>query len=169
VRLLPGMKGTANFRGSHRMWLTRRPVDMDDAIRDFALWVGMNPSTAGADEDDMTVRKDIGFTRELGFTAYVKVNVATLIETDPDRLRGLDSYILRHPDNLDVIESFARNAQVVVLSTGALPLAWKGMLDETVAILTASSKPMLCLGRTVGGWTRHSSRIGYDTAFEVFA
>lgn len=47
---------------------------------------GLNPSTADAEKDDPTIRREIGFARDLGFGRLVKVNAYGWRSTDPKGL-----------------------------------------------------------------------------------
>ena len=67
--MLPGVDGKAEFSpcGQYRYWLSR-----DWGFRRFSggrepfvLWIGMNPSTAEAEVDDPTIRREIA--SQVGF------------------------------------------------------------------------------------------------------
>jgi hypothetical protein len=168
MRLPDGIIGDALFLGDnreHRLWLERR---LESVPRDapYGLWIGMNPSVAGANEDDMTVRKEWTFTRlSLNLSRYVKMNVGTYICTDPSRLPlGL----LTHPANDGALRSALPNAAAIVMATGVVPYALEPALLRVLAILRNSGRPLLCLGRTADGSPRHSSRRGYNTPLVEF-
>lgn len=159
--LLLGMHGAARFEGEHRLWLERRwggPVNGS-----FALHIGMNPSVAGASQDDLTIRKDIEFTRRMGFTRMVKCNVGTLTSTDP---RGLTGRVVCHPDNVSVIKSIASCASKIVIATGVPP---EPLIELALSLFNQLMPlPLECFGRTAAGWPRHSSRISYESKLEPF-
>jgi hypothetical protein len=74
------MMGTAEFSvdGGHRYWLTRglggdRPL----------VVCGLNPSTADAEVDDNTIKKEMKFARRWGCGRLIKVNVYGFRATDP--------------------------------------------------------------------------------------
>jgi hypothetical protein len=58
--------------GIYRLEL-RREVDPLLAGLTAAL-CGVNPSTAGAEDNDATIRKDMGFARVLGWSHIIKIN-----------------------------------------------------------------------------------------------
>ena len=64
VRLvLPdGMRAGATFCGPSNCYRTLLWREWGDEGAPYALWIGMNPSTADATVDDRTVRREIGFT-----------------------------------------------------------------------------------------------------------
>ena len=168
MRLPEGVVGDALFLGynhEHRLWLQRR-LSKTDPMASYALWIGMNPSIAGADEDDMTVRKEWGFTRTaLKLSRYLKVNVGTYICTDPLKL---PPGLLTHPSNDDLIRCALPNAAAIVIATGVVPPVLEAALLRVLAILRDSGRPLLCLGRTADGAPRHSSRLGYSTPLVEF-
>ena len=141
----------------HRFELSR----IWDETRGLAFFCGLNPSTAGKEEDDMTVAKGIGFAAIWGLGGTLHGNVHSLISTDPKRLRGsLDAV---RPENDAALLAMAARARVVVLMWGA----FKGFEESfaRVAGLLAPFSPKCC-GRTVGGFPRHISRIAYATPLE---
>jgi hypothetical protein len=166
--LPPGVCGAARFAGDrneHRITLTRwLDPSPDDA--NFALWIGMNPSTAEADVDDLTVRKEWTWTRRLGFYRYVKMNAASYRATDPKVLASVRE--VNHPDNLPLIVAMASAAAMIVLSTGNPTDVLLGHYRTMVRALKAAGLTLQCLGTTKDGWPKHSSRIGYDTPFVEF-
>jgi hypothetical protein len=169
MNLLPGYVGSARFSDDrkHRLWLSRMRQGCD---RPIVLWCGMNPSQAGSDCDDMTVRKEIGFgERRFGIHHYVKVNVATLIATKPSDITGMPLRTIRCEDNLPLIRIVAASADTVVMATGNLWEEMRPAFDETLSILRAIGKDIFCLGRTGSGWPKHPSRISYGTAFEDYS
>jgi hypothetical protein len=168
MRLPEGVVGDALFLGfnrEHRLWLERRLTDAQRTAP-YSLWIGMNPSMAGADTDDMTVRKEWTFTRRsLNLPRYIKMNVGTYICTDPSKL---PPGLLTHPANDDMLYAALPNASAIVMATGVVPLALEPALLRVLAILRDSGKALLCLGRTADGSPRHSSRLGYSTPLVEF-
>lgn len=164
--LLPGVQGAAHFpSSSHRLWLSRRWDDDEDA--DFALHIGMNPSVAGADNDDLTVRKDQEFTKRLGLSRMVKCNIGTLISTDPNGLLARGA-VLAHPENAATIMRFARDAARVVIATGKPPEPLRPLARAVFRSLASAGIRMECFGLTGDHWPKHSSRLGYATELVEF-
>jgi hypothetical protein len=124
MRLPEGVVGDALFLGDnreHRLWLERRLSKVGPAAP-YALWIGMNPSVAGANEDDMTVRKEWIFTCNYGLSRYVKMNVGTYVCTDPTKLPlGL----LTHPSNDDALRCALPNAAAIVMATASFLPCWR--------------------------------------------
>lgn len=133
------------------------------------VWIMLNPSTADAVEDDMTVRKCIGFSKRNGAGGISVLNLFGLRATQP-------KHLLDHPDpegpaNRAVWDSTFRppgdrrqrihQKPIVVAAWGAS--APKGLPRSTAFDAWCVNAPdWLCLGLTADGSPRHPSRIGYD-------
>lgn len=66
----------------YRYVLTR---EWDDTLHTLCI-CGLNPSTADAENDDPTIRRELGFARDMGFGRLVKVNAYGWRSTDPKGL-----------------------------------------------------------------------------------
>lgn len=170
--LLSGYVGDAFFIGpnlEHRIWLSRVPISMPLLPFNYALWLGVNPSTASATEDDMTIRKDMGFTRLLGLDAiaYMKMNVASYRATDQKRFNDL-SIEINHPRNHLAIRCFAKSCGTVIAATGNPHPRLQPLALDLFGMLLDDGVRLKCLGLTNEGWPRHSSRIAYATPFEDY-
>ncbi len=171
MAVLDGVRGSAEFRGTrneHRILLQREWGGGDQSDAPYVLWIGMNPSMATADEDDLTVRKEQTWTRMLGHQRYVKMNVVSYRSTDPAGLEAADQ--VSHPRNLPAIIAWAKHPLCarVVLATGVPPAVILSSAKFVLDHLSAKSIETWCLGRTKEGWPRHTSRIAYATRFERF-
>lgn len=167
IKLPADVTGEANFSpcGRYRHLLTRRWAEGDS----FALWIGMNPSTATEEVDDPTVQREWTYTRRrLGVSAYVKANVMDYRTTDPKAL--LESGLApQSGQNRDVILERARHAKYVVLAFGALAnRQQRGYAAELVAALEAEGIPMFCLGFTADGSPRHPLYVKQDSPLVPF-
>jgi hypothetical protein len=155
----PGVTGTADFSPDKRCrwWLKRSWAP----ARGLVLYAGLNPSRAGADIDDMTVTKGMGFARLWGFGGTMHGNAYPYIATNPaDLAHCTEEEIERNDAEL---LAMAEQAALVVLAWGSFPKFkqrfWK------VARLLAPFNPM-CVGRTKDGFPQHISRIAYKTPLE---
>lgn len=167
-----GVRGDALFAGpnsEYRLWLSRVwRLDAADAFDvPFALWIGMNPSTAGPRVDDRTVRREIEFTRKLGLQSYIKVNICDYRATQPQKLLG-SGVSPRSADNLSTIISLAERAARVVLAFGLLPKPLRFMADETVLALTSRGIGLSCVGFTKDGLPRHPLYVPASSAIVPF-
>lgn len=164
--LLPGVKGSALFPNpNHRLHLER---SWEGPGTGYALHIGCNPSVAGADRDDLTVRKDQEFTKRLGLSRMYKCNVGTFVSTDP---RGLSapSVVVCHADNLQTIRDLAAQAVRIIIATGKPPDPLIGHTRTLFRALKADGRRMECFGLTKDHWPKHSSRLAYVTEVVEFA
>ena len=68
--------------GCYRWWLRRCFADGEGIL----LFIGMNPSRAGAQHDDPTLRRLIGFTRQWGYRELLVLNLFARISPSPAAL-----------------------------------------------------------------------------------
>lgn len=138
-------------RREYRYLLTR----IWDASLPTAVFVMLNPSTAGADADDPTVRRIAGpkgFARKFGAGGVAIVNLFALCSPDPARLRT-------HRDpvgfyNSMFVRQAVRQADLVVAAWGAGGvLANRGV--DMARSLHASGVRLRALGYTSTGQPRH--------------
>jgi hypothetical protein len=152
-----GILGLASFSecGKYRHWLSRNwsmRRFSDGRCGPWILWIGMNPSTAQADVDDSTVRREMAFTRRMGADIYVKVNVMDYRSTNPKALLSVDP---RSPQNLETIVGLAtdRDCVRVIAAWGALPKPLRQYADDVVVSLRG--RQIYCMGKTKDGFPRH--------------
>jgi hypothetical protein len=162
-RLQPGITGKAEFSpcGQYRYWLSRDWGwrRFTDGREPFALWIGMNPSTAEANIDDPTIRREMSFTKAMRLDCYVKVNVMDYRATDPKRLLGID-VLPCSPDNAVNIGKFAKRAERVIAAWGALPKPLRHYADAVLRELDGVT--IYCMGRTADGSPRHPLYLSRD-------
>lgn len=151
--LQPGVDGAAEFSpcGRYRYWL-KRTWDGNRTVQLFALWIGMNPSTAEGDVDDPTIRREIAFTRAMGLNGYVKVNVMDYRATNPKALL-VPGVAPCSDKNLELIGRVALCADRIVCAWGALPKRLQCYADRVQAILPRDR--LECMGVTASGSPRH--------------
>lgn len=163
MNLLPGCSGTARFSddGLYRYLLTRTWVENGR----HAIFIGLNPSKAGADVDDMTIRKCIGFATSWGCGRLSMLNLFALVSTDPDAL--LSSLNPTGSENAHWIDHTLAlvDDPIIVAAWGTHPMAETPGCKLEYAL---RPRKMMCLGRTKGGAPKHPSRIAYATKLEVF-
>jgi hypothetical protein len=159
VKLKPGVKGDATFSADGRCrYHLERTWEPE---KGYVLYVGLNPSKAGKDTDDMTVVKGQGFARRVfgaGGTLhgnafpYIATNPVDLVESTTRDLEENDKWLL----------SMARRARVVVYAWGSFGGSLYDARFRKVESLLLPFSPR-CFGTTKDGCPRHISRIGYDT------
>lgn len=153
-----GRLGSATFSedGLYRYDLTRMwPRPLTSAEPFTAVWIGLNPSTATADEDDPTIRRCIAFSKAWGASSYVMLNLFAFRATDPkDMKRAADPV---GPLNDERILWWITNEL-----TGVVVCAWgahgefQKRADDVVALLRMNMRGIpACLGKTKDGHPKH--------------
>lgn len=151
----------------------------DDVYR-YELWrrwaigpelaLGMlNPSTAGALENDPTIRKCVGFSKRLGFAGLRVVNAFGARSTDPKALRTFGDPV--GPDNDAAILRVFSAAPLAIVAWGASDVGGGLIAARTravLAMLTAHGIRVQCLGRSKDGHPRHPLMLAYSTPLEAF-
>jgi hypothetical protein len=165
-RLGAGMTGGADFSacGRYRPALWRR---WGEEVAPFALWIGMNPSTADALSNDPTIAREIAFTRREGFTTYRKCNAMDYRATKPKDLLA-PGVVPCSPDNLPAIARFAAQAALVVVCLGKIQKQLAHHGDAVVTMLRSMGIEPKCLGKNEDGSPRHPLYLAADTKFEPF-
>ena len=84
--------------------------------RGYAMFIGLNPSTADEERDDPTVRRCIGYARDWGYSGLCMTNIFAFRATDP-------TVMLAEPDPVGVDNDYwlvesARRAAIVVAAWG---------------------------------------------------
>lgn len=82
----------------------------------YAMFVGLNPSTADETKDDPTVRRCIGFAKSWGYAGLCMTNIFAWRDTDPAGMKTAADPI--GPENDRVLCERAAQAGVVVAAWG---------------------------------------------------
>lgn len=128
------------------------------------LFIMLNPSKAGADDNDPTISVCENFTWSWGHDGLVVVNLYAFIATDPRDLvaahrRGVD---VVGPDNDAHILAAARAAKMVVCAWGA----GGGQFDraaKVLAMLKQYGRTPQAIGLTADGHPKHPLARGQHT------
>lgn len=159
--------------GRYRYWLGRR-WDFVSRPR-IAVFMLANPSVAGVERDDMTVKKCTGFAKRWGCTGIEVVNQNAFVSTDPDGLRAV--FDPTGPDNNTFVMAAIRGQTTNRSHRGpdvayVVP-AWgdsefnRYPTPQHFAYIAGEVRrgtEVVTLGVTRNGTPRHPSRLGYDTA-----
>lgn len=144
--------------GLYRYALARDWTEADllgDAHQvDTVTFIMLNPSTADHEQDDPTIRRCVGFTRALGATRLVVVNLYAYRATKPaDLWRAADPV---GPEN-DV--TLAHHAIAAADGSGVLIAAWgsNAKADRVAHVfqLPAMALAVQALALTADGQPRH--------------
>lgn len=132
--------------------------------------IGVNPSTADENNDDATIRKEMGFGKRLGWGRIIKVNLFPLRATDVRELagRGIPPNVWLH--NIGAQSEAFRIADLIIPCWGSrtkIPLP----KSEIGAIIFATwerfsvcdESKVKCFGVTKSGDPRHPLMLAYNT------
>jgi hypothetical protein len=100
----------------YRYTLTRQWQDMLPGSGKYAMFIGLNPSTADEVDDDSTIRRCIGFAKAWGFSGLVMTNLFAFRATDPRVMKAEPEPI--GPLNDQHLRHAAEAAGVVVAAWG---------------------------------------------------
>jgi hypothetical protein len=129
-----------------------------------ALFVGVNPSTAGAEAEDQTTGKWRGFSLRNFIRRYIVVNPFDYCSTDVRQLAKVSAPI--SADNLVHIMAAIAEADILIPCWGSrdkLPKELRHHLIRMKNTLFESGKPVLIFGLTKSGDPMHPLMLGYDT------
>lgn len=133
---------------------------------------GINPSTADASVDDATVRKWTGFAKRWGASRFIVGNAWPLRATDVRMLSSATRWLHIGRENQAHILAMAAEADVLVPcwgDRGKVPRSMHSELDQLLALLVGTGKPVMHLGLTKGGDPKHPLMLGYDTQLQPWA
>jgi hypothetical protein len=132
--------------------------------------VGLNPSTADAEQSDQTIRKVIGFMeRQKRFDGFVMLDLCPLRSTNPNSLPKLEDEELRHfaERNSEVIQEIfeGENTPTIWAAWGNSIKMRPYFFEYLKVIVNAATKRKgdwkKCGHLTKRGHPRHPSRLGY--------
>lgn len=134
-------------------------------------FVGVNPSTADADEEDATTKKWRGFVERWDGDGYQVVNLFAFRATDVKQLKAAEDPF--GPENGIHMRRFLEEVDVIVPCWGSLakvPKEHHEYVRYTLAWLRAgrAGKPIKHLGLTKGGDPKHPLMLPYSTQLEDF-
>lgn len=87
-----------------------------DESKPYALFIGLNPSTADETEDDPTIRRCVGFAKAWGFGGLCVVNLFAYRATEPKDMMKAEDPI--GPENDRWIKRLSADAGVIVAAWG---------------------------------------------------
>ena len=87
-----------------------------DESKPYAMFIGLNPSTADETTDDPTINRCIDFAKSWGYGGLCMANLFAYRSTDPANLRTTQDPI--GPDNDNWLKELGKSAGVVVAAWG---------------------------------------------------
>lgn len=132
--------------GVYRYRLERRW----DAHLPECVFVMLNPSTADATQDDPTIRRCVGFARDLGCGALLVGNLYAFRATDPQDLFRASEPTGGAANDDVLVDLMARGNHVIAAWGG------HGRLDRVEQVLAVpGAERLTALGTTKAGAPRH--------------
>lgn len=131
------------------------------------VFVGLNPSTADATQDDPTVRRWRGFAKAWGYGGFIVVNAYAYRATSPAVLKdGLQQGAnMIGPENDVYLKSIFNEHTGVVVCWGAnIQPARSARVRELLAL--AGNRNPLCFGLTKRGHPKHPLYLSNDVLLE---
>ncbi len=168
ISLPDGVSGTAEFSdcGRYRPLLTRDWTPVGEAPR-AVLFVGLNPSVAGAEVSDPTCHRELMFAQSWGFTRYLKGNVMDWRATVPTDLPK-ETTLAASPRNLAALREMSQEAELIIMASGNVHKRFASLETQAIELLRQSGKPLMCLGKNKNGSAKHPLYLRKDTALQPF-
>jgi hypothetical protein len=138
-----------------RQWWKDELFINRDKLR-YAMFIGLNPSTADETVNDPTVRRCMGFAQRWGYDALCMTNLFAFRATDPRKMKGHSAPV--GPDNDRWLVACARDAGVVVAAWGV-----NGEHMNRDCDVINLLDDLQCLRLTKHGMPEHPLYIPYET------
>lgn len=123
----------------------------------------VNPSKAGADLNDPTIGKVLGFAERHSINRIIVGNEFAFCSTDIKGLRAAKDPI--GPDNDNHLEQIMRDADIHIVAWGArakLPETLRKRWIDVVRIADRVGCKLYCIGVNADGHPKHPLMTGYD-------
>lgn len=115
----------------------------------YAMFIGLNPSTADETQDDPTIRRCINFAKAWGYSALCMTNLFAFRATDPRDMKAEAFPIGGHHNDLS-LRSLSESAGVVIAAWGV-----HGTHLDRAADVVKLIPNLQCLGLSKEGHPRH--------------
>lgn len=124
----------------------------------YVLFIGLNPSIANANKDDLTIKKCKGFVKRWNHGGFYMANLSSYISTDPNSV--IDDL---RDENICYIKDAIKKCSIVIPMWGdnINTLNLNSVKNKIIPLL--KNKKVKCFGVTKNGNPKHISRLGYDT------
>jgi hypothetical protein len=168
ISLPGGVRGSAEFSdcGRYRPMLSREWSPAGETPR-AVLFVGLNPSIAGAEVSDPTCHRELMFAQSWGYTRYLKGNVMDWRATVPTDLPK-EANLAASARNLPALREMSREAELIVMASGNVHKRFSTLEAQALDLLRRSGKPIMCLGKNKNGSAKHPLYLRKDTALQPF-
>lgn len=110
------------------------------------MFIGLNPSTANATDDDPTVRRVKSMAKGWGFGGVYMMNCFPLVSTDPEALRSHDMTVYaQHQDflNRQQLIAVSKQCEEVVFAWGNFQIVKDFRRDQELSVLFPDAKALI--------------------------
>lgn len=104
-----------------------------DDSKPYAMFIGLNPSTADETENDSTIHRCINFAKDWGYGGLCMANLFAFCTKDPGEMKAAESPI--GPLNNEWLSKLSNNAGIVIAAWGD-DGSYLGRSKEVTAMLT---------------------------------
>ena len=155
------VSGSATFSpcGHYRWWLER----LWQPAAPRLLFIGLNPSRAGGQRDDPTLRRLVGFARRWGFGSLEVLNLFARISPSPAVLRRAADPVGAEAD-VWMQQRLVAHPQATLWLGWGNQGAWRGRDRAVLALL--QGRDLWALGLTAAGQPRHPLYVAGDVALQ---
>jgi len=87
-----------------------------DNSKPYAMFIGLNPSTANETEDDPTINRCINYSKNWGYGGLCMVNLFAFRATEPSDMKASSKPI--GLDNDDWIKKLSKDAAIIIAAWG---------------------------------------------------
>lgn len=119
-----------------------------DESKPYAMFIGLNPSTADETEDDPTIRRCIAFAKDWGYGGLCMGNLFAFRATKPGDMMLVQDPV--GPDNDRWLQNLAGNAGVIVAAWGNGG-SYRGRSKEILSMF----QNLMCLKQNQSGEPVH--------------
>ena len=137
--------------------------EWDKMNQSYAMFVGLNPSTADEVADDPTIRRCVDYAKRWGYGALCMVNLFAYRAPKPKVMKNHTAPV--GPENDCRLTELAEGAGIVIAAWGINGSHMQR--DQVVKHLLAGK--LSCLGRTKGGHPKHPLYVKADVKPSLFA
>ena len=134
-----------------RMWMPNGPT---------AMFIMLNPSTAGGSANDATIRRCIRFAQMWGYGTLYVCNLFAYRSTTPTNLLSVDDPT--GPANAGTIDTVAKMAERIIIAWGNPPKPLVKRARLLSNWLRETKYTCYCLGTTNDGHPRHPLYVAYE-------
>ena len=132
----------------------------------YVMFVGVNPSKADANQNDLTITKLVHFAKDWGYNGIYMTNLFGMISTDSSFLKDVNdknaNQFIGEANDI-YMRSLRSDSDLIVYCWGN----WKN-IDARSSHVMKEFPGGWCFGKTKSGAPKHPCRLGYKTQIEKF-